>query len=116
MCALASVAGLAMFACGGEVSAIVVDVDIDGYRVPEEIDTLHFELSDTEGVFVERTYELISGETSPSLSLKRGERTPRRLTLVIFADHQGTPETQSAPTPVVFVDGEVGHVHVTLTP
>ncbi|MFC1609618.1 hypothetical protein ACFL6C_01545 [Myxococcota bacterium] len=110
------VTALGMLACGEDVSIIVIDVDLDGYRVPEEIDTLHFELSDSDGVFVERTYELPASETTPSLPLERGIRTPRELTLVIYADHEGALVMQSPPIPLVFEEGEVQHVRVDLSP
>jgi len=110
----ASVVSIACCGSESDTALIVVDISISGYAVPDELDALHFEFSDAQGVFVERTLLLSVGDTSPSLTLQRGARTPRDLTLVVYGDHRGTSVTSSDPVTLQFEDGEITHVTVSL--
>ncbi|MFC1609445.1 hypothetical protein ACFL6C_00670 [Myxococcota bacterium] len=90
--------------CGEEESCLEINVSVENHEVPAGIDRLHIELSDADGVFVERTYELEPG-VPPSLTLCRGSRSPRKLTLVVYGVLGESLVTQSDPVEVVFKPG-----------
>jgi len=93
--------------CGAEPTCVVIEVDWLGYLAPEALDTLHFELSDDQGVFVERSFPLSTDAPPASLALCQGARTPAQLELVVFGLRGSEVVTQSTPREVSFgVDGE----------
>jgi hypothetical protein len=89
-------------ACSTSPPCVEVEVSWSGYAVPDDLDQLHFELSDEEGVFVERGYTLPDDAPPASIALCRGARTPAELSLVVYGMRDSSAVTQSPPETVSF--------------
>lgn len=105
---------LACSACGDDATLVVVEVEIQTYDVPAELDLLHFQLSDDEGLFAERSYALEPGDSEASLVLYPGGRTAVEFDVVIVGLLDDTLVTQSDPTHVAVVEGGERVVHIRL--
>jgi hypothetical protein len=102
---------LAMHAgCGPDFRCVELSTRLGHYTVPTDLDQLHVRLVDGEGVFVERTFPLQTDDTTPTLVLCPGPRTPLQMTAVVYGLNTSTspPQVvaQSAPVDLRF-DGSM---------
>ena len=105
-------------ACGDDTEpAVYVDVLLGGYEVPAQLDTLHFEISDSEGLLAERSYPLEAGEERASLTLFKGPLTRAQpLSLTVYGYLGGTIVARTGPETIVFRRSKVAELTVTLGP
>ncbi|MFH1809697.1 MAG: hypothetical protein ABIJ09_13200 [Pseudomonadota bacterium] len=102
-------------ACGPDQACVLVEVRWQGYSVPMELDALHFVLSDTEGVFVERSLDLPAEAPPATLQLCQGLRTPDLLQLVVHGLLNARTVVQAPAVEVDFTQADAT-VHVQLPP
>ena len=99
--------------CAEAPPCVEVEVRWSDYLVPADLDQLHFELSDEEGVFVERGYALPDDAPPASIALCQGARTPLDLDLVVYGMLDALAVTQSPPRAISFEPpGEVYQVEL----
>ena len=99
--------------CGGEAT-VLVDVDLSRLAVPTELDLVHAEISDKEGVFVGRNVPLTDGQTELTIEFIQGPRTPDALTLIVYGYLQSVLVTESEPQSFTFEAGKEKRLKVRL--
>ena len=99
------VGALFLGACGGEVFTLV-RVDLGSLTVPVDIDALHLEISDMEGLLTERSFALLPNE-QPSITLRPGPRTEKVVDLKILGLLEGKVVAESELVSVDFSQTEI---------
>jgi hypothetical protein len=111
----ASIALLAsIVSCGASQTAIIVDVDVSRFRVPDDVDRLFLQLEESDGATIGRTETLPAGIQRAPIELIRGPRTSLRPTLVVFAYRGTALIAQSSPTTLSFAEGRTTKVEISL--
>jgi hypothetical protein len=99
--------------CGEEPGTIVVSVNVGDLQVPAEVDSLHFVVSDIEGIYIERTFELVPGEL-PTLALYPGEGETEGLTVEVLGLKDGLIVGSSTSEVLRFTPGETSTLELLL--
>jgi len=106
-CAQRTLVAIALVLLGVSCDSAVqlqVEVSWDGFQAPTQLEQLHFQLYDADGLLVERSFEVPDDAPPAVVTLVPGTHTPNRLSLVVLGLRAGQIVTRSAAQNIDFED------------
>lgn len=97
---------LTLSACGSDEATLVLEVELDRYQIPLQMNQILIELTDTQEFATERTHPVSVGQAAARIAIVQGPQTPRLLTVVVHAMQDDTRIGQTPAETFAFKDGE----------
>ena len=93
---------LALLAGCGAAAELQIEVRWSGHQPPAQLEQLHFQLGDADGVLAERSFEVPDDAPPALLTLAQGPHTPAQLALVVLGLRGDEVVTRSSAQPIDF--------------